>query len=385
MAGEKLLIVDDEFDTLRLVGLMLERQGYKIMAADSGPQALEAIKQETPDLILLDVMMPGMDGYEVARRIRSNPATENIPIIMFTAKGQVEDKVTGLEAGADVYLTKPTQPRELFAQVKVLLARSKKIMTAPLSREAIRGTLIGVLAAKGGVGVSSLALNLGITLNQTTDRNVLVVDCQPGRSDISWDLGYTAPDNLNNLLKLDGNDITTSDIEKEIIVHETGVRLLMSSQRPRDVVQLLKPEKFKAIAAQLPYIAEWVLLDLGASLLPATQSLARMCDELLIVVEPTPVNVRQTRVLLHDLRAMGISEGRMRLVLINRIRSSVQLNWKQVEQDLGRKIITVITPAPELAFQASVSNTPMVVQQTGTITNQQYTKLANTLTKLVKH
>ena len=385
MAGEKLLIVDDEFDTLRLVGLMLERQGYKIIAADSGPQALEVLKKETPDLILLDVMMPGMDGYEVARRIRSNPATENIPIIMFTAKGQVEDKVTGLEAGADVYLTKPTQPRELFAQVKVLLARSKKVMTAPLSREAIRGALIGVLAAKGGVGVSTLTLNLGITLIQTTDRNVLVVDCQPGRSDISWDLGYTAPENLNNLLKHAGNDITTSDIEKEIVVHETGVRLLMSSQRPRDVVQLLKPDKFKAIAGQLPYIAEWVLLDLGSSLLPATQSLVRMCDELLIVVEPTPVNVRQTQVLLHDLRAMGISEGRMRLVLINRIRSSVQLNWKQVEQDLGRKIITVITPAPELAFQATVSNTPMVVQQTGTITNQQYTKLANTLTKLVKH
>jgi DNA-binding response OmpR family regulator len=81
---------------------------------------------DKPDLILLDIMMPEMDGYEVARKLRSDPSTNNIPIIMFTAKTQVDDKVEGFEAGADDYLTKPTQPRELFAHVKAVLARGKK-------------------------------------------------------------------------------------------------------------------------------------------------------------------------------------------------------------------------------------------------------------------
>jgi DNA-binding response OmpR family regulator len=109
--AEKILIVDDDLDTLRLVGLMLQRQGYEIVAANSGEQAVTMAQGENPELILLDVMMPDMDGVEVTRRLRAEPSTRDIPIIMFTAKTQVEDKILGFEAGADDYLTKPTQPR----------------------------------------------------------------------------------------------------------------------------------------------------------------------------------------------------------------------------------------------------------------------------------
>ena len=105
--AEKILVVDDDIDTLRLVGLMLQRQGYQIVAASNGQQALQMAHAEKPDLILLDVMMPDMDGYEVTRRLRADTQTNTIPIIMFTAKTQVDDKVTGFEAGADDYLAKP--------------------------------------------------------------------------------------------------------------------------------------------------------------------------------------------------------------------------------------------------------------------------------------
>src|SRR4030042_1499026 len=124
--GEKILIVDDDLDTLRLVGLMLQHQGYRIIAASSGVQAIALTQGDRPDMILLDIMMPEMDGYEVARKLRADPATSDIPIIMFTAKTQVDDKVQGFEAGADDYLTKPTQPRELFAHVKAVLTGGKK-------------------------------------------------------------------------------------------------------------------------------------------------------------------------------------------------------------------------------------------------------------------
>ncbi|MBT3322374.1 MAG: response regulator, partial [Anaerolineae bacterium] len=124
---EKILIIDDDLDTLRLVGLMLQKKGYEIAAANNGKQGLLKVAEDIPDLILLDVMMPEMDGYEVARRLRQDPQTENIPILMFTAKSQLNDKVTGFEAGADDYLTKPTHPAELQAHVKALLARSVKV------------------------------------------------------------------------------------------------------------------------------------------------------------------------------------------------------------------------------------------------------------------
>src|SRR5512136_3099086 len=152
--AEKILIVDDDLDTLRLVGLMLQHQGYRINAASSGIQAISFSQTDRPDLILLDIMMPEMDGYEVARKLRSDPNTSNIPIIMFTAKSQVDDKVAGYEAGADDYLTKPTQPRELFAHVKAVLARGKKPSTAvpPPSQSHVRGYVTGVMAVKGGLG-----------------------------------------------------------------------------------------------------------------------------------------------------------------------------------------------------------------------------------------
>ncbi len=124
--AEKILIIDDDMDTLKLVGMMLQKQSYQIVAANNGIKGLELAEAENPDLILLDVMMPGMDGYEVAKRLRANPLTANTPILMFTAKAQLDDKVSGFEAGADDYLTKPTHPSELNAHVKALLARTAK-------------------------------------------------------------------------------------------------------------------------------------------------------------------------------------------------------------------------------------------------------------------
>src|SRR5512141_449425 len=124
--SEKILIIDDDLDTLRLVGLMLQRQGYQISAATNGQQGLDKAFEEDPDLILLDVMMPDMDGYEVTRRLRRNPSTMVTPILMFTAKTQLDDKVVGFEVGANDYLTKPTHPSELQARVKALLLRANE-------------------------------------------------------------------------------------------------------------------------------------------------------------------------------------------------------------------------------------------------------------------
>jgi DNA-binding response OmpR family regulator len=110
---QKILIADDDVETLRLIGLMLQRQGFEIAAASNGTQALEMSRNGSPDLIILDVMMPDMDGYQVTRQLRQDASTADIPILMFTAKSQVEDKVTGYEAGVDEYITKPIHPAEI--------------------------------------------------------------------------------------------------------------------------------------------------------------------------------------------------------------------------------------------------------------------------------
>jgi two-component system, OmpR family, alkaline phosphatase synthesis response regulator PhoP len=126
MAKEKILVVDDEEDILELLKFKLSKEGYQVTCAASGEEALRCVRSETPDLIVLDLMLPGIDGIEVARELKHDFDTKNIPIVMVTAKGEEADIVTGLELGADDYITKPFSPRILIARVKAVLRRREK-------------------------------------------------------------------------------------------------------------------------------------------------------------------------------------------------------------------------------------------------------------------
>jgi two-component system phosphate regulon response regulator PhoB len=123
MPKEHILVVDDEEDLLELVRFNLAREGYALTLAASGEDALKKIKRERFDLILLDLMLPGLDGLEVAKTLKNDPKNRFIPIIMLTAKGEDADVVTGLELGAEDYVTKPFSPRVLIARVKAVLRR----------------------------------------------------------------------------------------------------------------------------------------------------------------------------------------------------------------------------------------------------------------------
>jgi two-component system phosphate regulon response regulator PhoB len=126
MVKKSILVVDDEEDILELVRYNLSREGYKILCASSGEEGLKVARAENPNLIVLDLMLPGIDGLDVTRRLKGDDATRNIPIVMLTAKGEESDIVTGLELGADDYITKPFSPRVLVARVRAALRRGLK-------------------------------------------------------------------------------------------------------------------------------------------------------------------------------------------------------------------------------------------------------------------
>jgi two-component system phosphate regulon response regulator PhoB len=123
MSHEKILVVEDEEEIRELVAYTLVKQGYRVIPAESGEQALRSVRSETPDLVVLDLMLPGMDGLEVCRTLKRDPETATIPIVMLTAKGEESDIVAGLELGADDYLTKPFSPRVLMARIRAVLRR----------------------------------------------------------------------------------------------------------------------------------------------------------------------------------------------------------------------------------------------------------------------
>ena len=123
MAHEKILVVDDEEDIQELVRYNLERNGYEVSCVSSGEEAIEGIKSFKPDLVVLDLMLPGIDGFEVCKILKSDPKTERLPIVMLTAKGEESDVVTGLELGAEDYIVKPFSPQVLLARVRTVLRR----------------------------------------------------------------------------------------------------------------------------------------------------------------------------------------------------------------------------------------------------------------------
>jgi len=130
---EKILVVDDEEDILELVRYNLSREGYKILCASSGEEGLKIARAEIPDLIVLDLMLPGVDGLDVARRLKGDDATRKIPIVMLTAKGEESDIITGLELGAEDYITKPFSTKVLVARVRAVFRRN--IQDAPEEKD----------------------------------------------------------------------------------------------------------------------------------------------------------------------------------------------------------------------------------------------------------
>lgn len=124
MAEEKILIVDDEENILELIKFNLQALGYEVLTLNNGSDALNVIRQEKPKLVLLDLMLPGMDGYDICKEIRKDSSISYIPVIMITAKGEELDKILGLELGADDYVSKPFSVRELLARVKAVLRRT---------------------------------------------------------------------------------------------------------------------------------------------------------------------------------------------------------------------------------------------------------------------
>lgn len=369
--AEKILIIDDDIDTLKLVGLMLERQGYHIAVASNGTLGLTKAASEKPDLILLDIMMPDMDGYEVTKRLRADHSLAHIPIIMFTAKTMVDDKVAGFEAGVDDYLTKPTHPAELIAHVKAVLSRTAQARAEPIEK----AKAIAFLGARGGLGTTTLSLNVSISL-QHRGHDVLLAEIRPGQGTLALELNVKQPPSLSNLLTRSLKDIHLRSVDKEIFTHRTGLRILFSSSRPRDIEHEQLLPQIEAVISNLSAMCTTLVLDLGSGLRPYTHTLLRQCDRILFIVEPTYPTNMIGHALIEELDTRGVGRHKIGLILVSREQTSLQIPWQQISDDLGVELAGIISPSPDQAHQASQSGTPLLVLHPAGLVSDQIQKIA---------
>jgi len=371
--AEKILIVDDDVDTVKFITLMLNRLGYETLSALSGLEALELAHSQNFDLIILDVMMPGMDGFEVTHALRRHPETATIPILMFTAKTDIDDKLSGYNAGVNIYLTKPIHPIDLQANIKTLLAQKH-------TRDVIaseKGYMVGVLAARGGLGVSTVALNLAIAYNQKHQAKVVAMECKPGLGSWALDLNLKDSSGLTKLLQRGVNELTTVTVSDSLMPINFGIRLLVASNDLNDVSLSTAANQYETILQELAQLAMLVVLDIGTPFHPSYNSLVARCNEIILVTEPQPTAVKHTTLLVKELRTLGFGSARgVTIVTVNRTRADMVLSVSQIEQLVGQPVALGIPPANELAFHAAGLYVPLIISQPEGIVAQQFNNLA---------
>lgn len=380
---EKILIIDDDLETLRLVGLMLQRQGYQIISANNGALGINLAKKEKPDLIVLDVMMPDIDGFNVTKRLRADPELNDTPILMFTAKGQVDDKVAGYEAGVDDYLIKPVHPVELVAHIKALLTRRKRA-TGPLPTPK-KSHVIGVLSAKGGLGASTVALNLGIALQEKTKIDTICAEIIPNNGTWGIELGLADNNALNRILEKRTEDINLALVKQHLVSSNFGVSLLLSSPTFSVINQFENKDQIKKLVNVLGESTQILILDLGIGNIDLLSSLAEVCDEIIVVTEAQPIPIERTRLLIKEFDTRGISKNKHIEILVNnRTRADIQLSVAQVEDKLGVIPTIVIPPTPELAYQAVTRSLPLIRVQPENLIAKQYQRFADHVIERMK-
>jgi len=378
--AQRILVVDDDLESVKLIGLMLQRRGYEITAAASGAQALAKAQTENPDLVILDIMMPDMDGYEVCRRLRANPATASLPIIMFTAKTLVGDKVAGFQAGADDYLTKPVHPAELASRVEAVLLRSARRQME--GRPAMRAKIFGFLGSKGGVGTTTLAVNVAVALAQgpARDQQVVLADVRSGMAATSLQLGLRRHGGLARLLEQPVERIGARMVEAQLDEHRTGVWVLSGQIEPPGVAWSVSPDHAEVIVRHLGAMADYLLLDLGVGLEGVNRRILPGCHHVVVTIEPHRVALMLAQALLGEMTSsLNLARHRISTVLVNKTRSAATFTKDTIEGLLQHDLVGVVTPAPELAFQSAQQGIPMVMTQPDSLVAQQFRTIAEYL------
>ena len=356
---KRILIVDDDRNALRLMSQALELEGYETIIADNGPEALTAAERERPDLIVLDVVMPGMSGIDACSSLRSGAHTAQIPILMLSGRGKVEDKVAGLRGGADDYVAKPVDTAELVARVEALILRASRALPASAP-----GHVLALVGSKGGVGTTTVAVNLALALVQL-GKAVVLVDLHPYLGCVCPMLGLGSTQGLRELAQMEAQSINPRDLQKRLTSHPSGLRVLGGDESlPAMDERELGAPQVQSIVEGLTTLADWVLLDLPVQFTAATQAALDRCDLAALVTEPDPIALRCAKGQLALLEQCGIAREQARVVVVNRTPLTMTMTVNQLQDRLGTAIVGVVPPASEASFQAQQRGLPLLLADT---------------------
>ena len=356
----RILAVDDDEFILKLVSVTLSQAGYQVFTATDGAEALNQISSIQPDLVILDVRMPGMTGYQVCQRLRSRPKFSSLPVLMLTANDTLEQKIKGFEAGTDDYMIKPFQPAELTARVQVLLRRKGLIVPQSQETASIESQIIGVFSLRGGVGVSTLAINLALGLTQIWNLPTTLVDMSftCGQSALMLDLPLR--NTWADLVDVPVDELDRDTIMQTLLLHSSELRVLAAPPTPAQG-EAVTVELVSKVFQILTECNHYLVLDLAHGFGEKTLVGLDLAHKVVLMVTPEIVSVYAAKRALEVFVDLGYNPNNISLVL-NWIFKRSDLTQLMIEGVLGRRIDFVIPCESARLVNAINRGSPLVMK-----------------------
>ena len=380
MAATKVLVVDDDLNIQRVLVFTLKQEGFEVHVASDGQAGVEMAAAIEPDMILMDVAMPKLDGYAATQQIRASEGGARVPIIMLTAEADVEQRVKGLRAGADDDIVKPFHPLELIARIKALLARSGGGTPAKAGTEQPKlGQLYCFYGAKGGVGTTTIAINTAIALATRLKRKTSLVDAnlQFGDMRVFLDMGLDTPSIVNAITE---PDLDGELLKRLITHHHAGMDLLLAPPNPEqaDIVverQRTHPASLTNLLALLRKAYDYTMVDMAKSIDDFNLQLFDEADVIFVVMTADLSCLKNVRLVLETMESLGYERGKVQLVL-NRSNAYTGINVDNAESALGRKIDYQVINEYRGAISALNSGEPFMSSRPDGPLGQSLTKFA---------
>lgn len=288
MANTTILVIEDDADARMMYAIMLRSWGYEVLEADSGETGIKLAQQHKPDLIILDIMMPDMDGYEVCSRLRSNTNFHRIPIIFLSALDAMSDRIKGYTTGADDFITKgQVDYRELGVRIQAALSRTDRINET--KGPARKGSVIGLTSLRGGVGVSTIAVNLAQYAGSASPWPVMLIDMAFPVGSLSLWSGLAGPRHTVELLSRPPAEINLALIDKFSVDHVQGFRFIPGPSTLTDYSGI-RQESVERMLNLLMQEGYFVILDMGRSTMSLQWEIPSMCDWIGIVTSADPTS-----------------------------------------------------------------------------------------------
>lgn len=352
----KILVADDDLMLQRLIVNTLKLEHHEVIVAGDGKQALDMIHSEEPDLVILDVMMPVLNGFDVCTELRKDSNTATLPIIMLSGLGQVQEKITGLRAGADEYLTKPIDPRELLTRVEMLLARHSLLRK---SAKAKSGSVLSLIGAKGGVGVTTLAVNLAAKLAEGGSQ-VILLEFRPDFGTVAAQLNLKPAISLAALRTIEPVAVTDQIVSRLLQETSIGVRVLCGPQKAEEFGPLTVGLA-SALIARLVAQSDYVVVDLPPIVDEATEVILKSSDQVCIVLEPEATSVAAALQRIHQIAAYSDTIT-IRPIAVNR-QGAMLLSLREIEHRLALSLLDVLPAATDAMSVAVQFGLPIVLSQ----------------------